>query len=338
MNEWLQVIIEEFQSVFKLTLLDKLSPKQMFKHSINISDIKSVNINAYSLSQLQLNKQTKQITELMNKDLICESASSWDFLILFIKKKKSTWWMYIDYRVLNNITVKNEYSLLWIQKCLNWIDKAQYLIKLDLTLSYYQVCVIKDDMKKTVFNTHYDKYKFTAMLFELCNALMTFQSMMNSILWNLLNKFCLIYLNNILIFSDSISDHQKHLWTILSILKKHKLYAKSSKCTVETEILKFCEHIVKQDTLWPVSVKISVIKNWSASKTAHYVWQFLKLTLYYQWFVQGFVWITALLSDLLKKNNIELHTKKNQFIIWNALCNSVFQQLKNALTSESILI
>jgi len=190
-----------------LTLSDKLLSKWVFKHSINISDIKSININAYFLSQLQLNKQTKQIMKLMNKDLICESISLWDFLILFVKKKKSTWWMCIDYRVLNNITVKNEYSLFWIQKCLNQISKAQYLIKLNLTLSYYQICVIKNNTKKTVFNTYYNKYKFTAMLFKLCNVSATFQSMINSILWNLLNKFYLIYLNNILIFFNSISDH-----------------------------------------------------------------------------------------------------------------------------------
>ncbi len=118
-NEWLWVIIKEFQFIFKLTLSDELSSKWVFKHSINISDIKSVNINAYFMSQLQLNEQAKQIMKLMNKDLICESASSWGFLILFIKKKKSTWWMCIDYRVLNNITVKNEYSLSQIQECLD---------------------------------------------------------------------------------------------------------------------------------------------------------------------------------------------------------------------------
>ncbi len=189
--------------------------------------------------------------------------------------------MCINYRVLNNITVKNEYSLLWIQKCLDQIDKVWYLIKLNLTLSYYQVHVAENNTKKTVFNTHYSKYKFMTMLFKLCNVSATFQSMMNSILQNLLNKFCLIYLNNILIFSDLISDHWKHLWTVLNILKKHKLYAKSNKCTVEMKILKFYKHIMKQDTLWSVSIKISVIKNWSASKTAHYVWQFLELTLYY---------------------------------------------------------
>ncbi len=144
-------------------------------------------------------------------------------------------------------------------------------------------------MKKTLFNTHYSKYKFTAMFFKLCNVSATFQSMMNSILQNLLNKFCLIYLNNILIFSDSISDHQKHLWIILNILKKHKLYAKSNKCTVEMKILKFCKHIVRQDTLWLIFIKISVIKNWSASKTAHYVQQFLELTSYYWQFIQEFV-------------------------------------------------
>jgi len=128
-------------------------------------------------------------------------------------------------------------------------------------LSYYQVYVIKDNTKKTVFNTHYSKYKFTAMFFKLCNVLMTFQLMMNSILWNSLDKFCLIYLDDILIFFNSISNHQKHLQIILSILKKHKLYAKSSKCTVEVKILEFYEYIVRQDTLQSVSVKISVIKN-----------------------------------------------------------------------------
>jgi len=87
------------------------------------------------------------------------------------------------------------------------------------------------------------------MLFKLYNVSATFQLMMNSILQNLLNKFCLIYFNNILIFSDSISDHQKHLQTVLNILKKHKLYAKSSKCTVKMKILKFYKHIMRQNTL-----------------------------------------------------------------------------------------
>ncbi len=100
-------------------------------------------------------------------------------------------------------------------------------------------------MKKTVFNIHYNKYKFMTMLFKLYNVSTTFQLMMNSILQNLLNKFCLIYLNNILIFFNSISDHQKHLQTVLNILKKHKLYVKSSKCTVEMKILKFCKHIMR---------------------------------------------------------------------------------------------
>ncbi len=143
----------------------------------------------------------------------------------------------------------------------------------------------ENNTKKTVFNTHYSKYKFTVMFFELYNVSTTFQSMMNSILQNLLNKFCLIYLNNILIFFNSILNHQKHLWTVLSILKKHKLYIKFNKCTVEMKILKFYKYIMRQDTLQSVFIKILVIKNWSASKTAHYVQQFLELTLYYWWFI-----------------------------------------------------
>jgi len=99
------------------------------------------------------------------------------------------------------------------------------------------------------------------MFFKLCNVSATFQSMMNSILQNLLNKFCLIYLNNILIFSNSILNHQKHLQIILSILKKHKLYVKFNKCTVEAKILKFYKYIMRQDTLQLIFIKILVIKN-----------------------------------------------------------------------------
>ncbi len=133
MNEWLQAVIEEFQSVFRLTLSDKLSFKQMFKHSINTDNIKSININAYSLSQLQLNKQAKQIKKLHNKDLICKFISLWSFSVLFVKKKKSTWWMCIDYKVLNNVTVKNEMN----EKLYSVIYDDQ---KLQSTELNYSVC------------------------------------------------------------------------------------------------------------------------------------------------------------------------------------------------------
>jgi len=310
----------------------------VFEHSIDTGDAKPVNINAYPLSQLQLDEQAKQVTELLDKALIRESASPWGFPVLFVKKKEGTWRMCIDYRALNNVTVKNGYPLPRIQECLDRIGKARYLTKLDLTLGYYQVRVAENDTKKTAFNTRYGKYEFTAMPFGLCNAPATFQSMMNSILRNSLDKFCLVYLDDILIFSNSISDHQKHLRTVLGILKEHKLYAKPSKCTVGAETLEFCGHIVGQGTLRPAPAKISAIKDWPAPKTAHHVQQFLGLASYYRRFVQGFARIAAPLSDLLKEDDIELHTKKNRPIVWNALCDSAFQRLKDALTSESILI
>jgi len=164
-DEWLQVIIEEFQFIFRLTLSDKLSPKQMFKHSINISNIKSVNINAYSLSQLQLNKQAKQIMKLLNKGLICEFTSSWSFSVLFIKKKKSTWQMCIDYRALNNITVKNEMN----EKLHSVIYDGQKLQDTELNYSVYKKKLliikhalqtwqyyIKNDHTTTIIMNHED--------------------------------------------------------------------------------------------------------------------------------------------------------------------------------------
>jgi len=143
----------------------------MFKHSININNIKSVNINAYSLSQLQLNEQIKQIIKLLNKDLIYKFISSWDFLILFIKKKKSTWWMCIDYRVLNNIIVKNE------------MNEKLYL-------------VIYDDQKLQDAELNYSVYKKKLLIIK--HALWTWQYYIknNYIMTIIMNHEDLQYLKN----------------------------------------------------------------------------------------------------------------------------------------------
>ena len=175
------------------------------------------------------------------------------------------------------------------------------------------------------------------MLFDLMNAPVTFQSMMNHILHEFLNKSVIVYLNDILIYSDFMNEHWKHVKDVLKKLAEHYLYVKSSKCMINKFTLKFCEHVVEKKNIWSLISKIAIIKNWSVSMNIHEVYQFLNLVSFYCWFIKDFVKITALMHDLLKKSDMMLQKKKFWSIMWNAQCQLAFNHLKKALTSDPVL-
>jgi hypothetical protein len=133
--------------------------------------------------------------------------------------------MCIDYRMLNSKTIKNTYPLPRIQDCLDRLGKASHLSSLDLLSGYWQVRVRDQDVPKTAFNTRYGKYEFLVMLFGLTNAPATFQTLMNSILRPYVDKFVLVYLDDILIYSNSEGEHREHLRLVLQALCEHQLYA-----------------------------------------------------------------------------------------------------------------
>ena len=197
--------------------------------------------------------------------------------------------------------MKNEYLLLRIQEMMNMIDLIKYLLKIDLLFEYWQICMRQLFMQKTVFNTQWEKFKFLNMLFELINVSTIFQTMMNSILISYNNWFCLIYLNDILIFLHTIKKHLKNLKRVLIMLKKHKLYIKAFKCIFVITMLKFCDYIVKEERVHSMFAKINAIAAWSCFKNIHEMYQFLKLMLYYWCFIKYFVKIAASLLNLLKK-------------------------------------
>ena len=231
----LRKLLDEFRDVFKDELPDGLPPKRAVDHEINTGNEAPANRNAYPLSVVQLEEQTKQIDNLFKWGLIRESTSPWGAPVLFVRKPKvpGEWRMCIDYRALNHKTLKNAYPLPRIQDCLDRLGKASHLTTLDLTSGYWQVRIAEGDIPKTAFNTRYGKYEFLVMPFGLTNAPATFQTMMNSILRPYIDKFVLVYLDDILIYSNSVEQHREHLRLVLEALRQHSLYARPLKYTFD---------------------------------------------------------------------------------------------------------
>ena len=245
----LDSILGPLLSVFSNDLPNGPPPERPQDHTIETGDAHPMNRSPYSLSKEQLDEQKRQIEYLINRGLVRPSTSPWGAPVLFAKKKDGSWRMCIDYRGLNSVTVRNGYPLPKIQDCLDMIGTATHFSKIDLTSGYWQINVKEKDCLKTAFNTHSDKYEFCVMLFELTNASATFQEIMNDILHLYLDKFVVVYLDNILIYSNFREEHLEHVQKVLALLKKHKLYAKLFKCAFLQQAIEFCDHIVGQGSV-----------------------------------------------------------------------------------------
>ena len=332
-----QKVIHQFQGCFRSELPETLPPTRVVQHPIETGDAKPVNIQPYQLSHSQLEEQVQQIKELLDKKLIRTSASPWGFPVLFVKKPGGEWRMCIDYRALNNVTVKNTYPLPRIQDCLDRIGKAKVISKLDLLSGFWQVRNKEDHIEKTAFNTRQGKFEFLVMPMGLTNAPATFQTLMNTVLQPFLDRSVIVYLDDIVIFSDSDEQHEKHLSEVLSVLQKNQLFAKPSKCIIGAREVEFCGHVVGNGVLKTSRSKTAVLESWPVPKTAHDIRSFLGLASYYRRFVRGFAQIAAPLSELLKEKDEAVRKRRFRPIIWTARCQHSFELLKQGLVSGPVL-
>jgi hypothetical protein len=233
-------------------------------------------------------REAYTLAKMLDQGLIQESASPWGFPVLFAKKPEGKWRMCIDYRALNAVTKKNGYPLPRIQDCLDRIGNARILSKIDLTQGYYQVRIAEGDVEKTAFNTRQGKFEFLAMPFGLSNAPATFQTMMNRILRPFLDVFVIVYLDDILIFSDTEDEHAEHLAKVLEVLQTNALFCKPPKCIFAVPQLEFCGHLVGGGVVKPLTSKVAVIRNWPKPTNVHEVRQFLGIASYYRRYIRNF--------------------------------------------------
>ncbi|GJS21081.1 putative reverse transcriptase domain-containing protein [Tanacetum coccineum] len=236
--------------------------------------------------------------------------------------------MCINYHELNKLTVKNRYPLPRIDDLFDQLQGSSIYSKIDLRSGYHQLRVREEDIPKTAFRTRYGHYEFHVMPFRLTNAPAVFMDLMNSVCKPYLDKFVIVFIDNILIYSRNKEEHEEHLKLILELLKKEELYAKFSKCEFWILKVQFLGHVIDSKGIHVDPAKIKSIKDWASPKSATEIRQFLGLTCYYRRFIEGFSKIAKLITKL---------TRKNVKFDWGEKEEAAFQLIKQKLCSAPIL-
>ncbi|GJR41300.1 putative reverse transcriptase domain-containing protein [Tanacetum coccineum] len=257
--------------------------------------------------------------ELTDKGFIRPSSSPWGAPVLFVKKKDGSFRMCIDYRELNKLTVKNRYPLPRIDDLFDQLQGSSIYSKIDLRSGYHQLKVREEDIPKTAFRTRYGHYEFQVMSFGFLIMPAVFMDLMNQVCKPYLDKFVIVFIDDILIYSKSKKEHEEHLRQILKLLKKEELYAKFSKCEFWISRVQFLGHVIDCRGIHVDPAKIESIKDWASPKTPTEIRQFLGLAGYYRRFIEGFSKIAKTMTKLTQKGvKFDWGDKKPQFSIVEA--------------------
>jgi hypothetical protein len=197
--------------------------------------------------------------------------------------------------------VKNKYPLLHIDLLFDQLIGAQVFLKIDLRSGYHQIKIREEDIPKTAFSTRYGLYEYLVMSFVLTNSPAHFMYLMNSIFMEELDKFVMIFIDDILVFSKSRKEHEEHLRIVLQRLHDHQLYAKFSKCEFWLTEVQFLGHVVSFEGISVDPSKVQEVLDWKPPRTVHQVRSFLGLAGYYHRFILNFSKIVKPITDLLKK-------------------------------------
>ncbi|GJW39741.1 putative nucleotidyltransferase, ribonuclease H [Tanacetum coccineum] len=321
-------VVKEFPDVFPEDL-PGLPPVRQVEFQIDlIPGAAPVARTPYRLAPSEMQELSNQLQELTDRGFIRPSTSPWGAPVLFVKKKDGSFRMCIDYRELNKLTIKNRYPLPRIDDLFDQLQGSSVYSKIDLRSGYHQLRVREEDIPKTAFRTRYGHYEFQVMPFGLTNAPAVFMDLMNRVCKPYLDKFVIVFIDDILIYSRDEEEHASHLRIILELLRKEKLYAKFSKCDFWIHIVQFLGHLIDSQGLHVDPAKIEAVKNWTSPTTPTEVRQFLGLAGYYRRFIEGFSKIAKPLTKL---------TQKNKNYVWNEEQESAFQLLKQKLCEAPIL-
>jgi hypothetical protein len=222
--------------------------------------------------------------------------------MLFIEKKDGKQWMCVDYRSLDDVTIKNKYPLLWIEDLFDQMKGASVFYTIDLRSGYHQLKIQESDIPKTTFHTRYGLYEYTMMSFGLMNAPAYFMYLMNKVFMEYLDKFVVVFIDDILILLKTEEEHEMHLRLVLQKLKAHQLYAKISKCEYWLSKVAFLGHVISAGGVSVDPDKVNDVLDWMPPMNVSEIQSFLGLASYYRRFINDFSMIATPMTKLLEKN------------------------------------
>ncbi|GJY34867.1 putative reverse transcriptase domain-containing protein [Tanacetum coccineum] len=260
-------IVKNFLEVFPEDLPGLPHTRQVEFHIDLVPGAAPVARAPYRLAPSEMKELADQLQELSDKGFIRPSSSPWGAPVLFVKKKDGSLRMCIDYRELNKLTVKNRYPLPRIDDLFDQLQGSSVYSKIDLRSGYHQLRVREEDISKTAFRTRYGHYEFQVMPFGLTNAPAVFMDLMNRVCKPYLDKFVIVFIDDILIYSKNKQEHEEHLKIILELLKKEELYAKFSKCEFWIPKVQFLGHVIDNKGIHVDLAKIESVKDWASPKT-----------------------------------------------------------------------
>lgn len=323
-KEQLLSLLKDFWSLFD----GHLGHTSMAEHVINTGDAKPVHLPPYRTSPAKKQIIEEQIQLMLEQNIIEPSSSPWAAPVVIVKKPCGTPRFCVDYRGLNNLTLKDSYPLPRVDESLDFLSKGRYLTTLDLSRGYWQVSVDEHSRPKTAFVSHCGLFQFKVLPFGLCNAPATFQRVMNNVLAGLIYKCCAVYIDDIVIASPTFEQHLMDIKEVLSRLASAGLSLKLSKCQFCLNELVFLGYRVTPDGVSPDPKKVEAVTEFKTPKDVKQVRGFLGLTGYYRRFIPNYAQKAEPLFKL---------TRKETPFDWDDDCQIAMDFLKSCLTSEPIL-
>lgn len=329
----IQDLCKTYADLFSEDVTNSATTK--IRHHISLTNNDPIYQRPYRLPQTQQQEVRKQISKLLSENIIRPSESPWASPVHLVPKKLDQsgipkWRMVIDFRRINEVTKSDKFPLPNIDELFSKLQGNFYFSTLDLTSGYHQILMDEQSIEKTAFSTPDGHYEYLRMPFGLKNAPATFQRMMNNVLREELSRnVCLVYLDDIIVYSKTKQEHINKLQQVFEALRKASLKVNVNKCVFMAEEIEFLGHILTKDGLKPNEKKIEAIQKFPIPKTVKEVRAFLGLVGYYRKFVPNLSKIIKPLTDALKKNStIDIHNK--------AYLDAI-QTCKHLLTNAPIL-
>ncbi|UYV72118.1 hypothetical protein LAZ67_9001871, partial [Cordylochernes scorpioides] len=320
----LKQVLERYGYLFS----SRLGRTNLAKHRIDTEDAKPIKHKPYRVSAKELDIIKEQIDEMLTEGIIRPSSSPWSFPVILVKKRDGKYRFCVDYRKLNNVTVKDIYPIPRIDEVMDTLQGSTYFSAIDLRSGYWQVEVEERDKEKTAFTTAHGLYEFNVMPFELCNAPATFERNMENMLGNLRWQICLCYLDDVVIYSPDFPTHLKRLEAVFRCFCESNLRLNDKKCRFAFEELEILGSITSKHGIKPAEHDIKAIRNFPRPKKVKEVQSFLGMCSYYRKIIKDFSKIVDPLTNLIKTS---------VSFTWTERQEEAFQTLKTALLSPPIL-